>query len=127
MVLGVLLALGGCSGSEPPLCTELLKVDKAIGPLRDAKAKGDFQNVPGLVDDVADAYEGIDPPTVLQEDWTIVIEFLRRQAESARILLRQGQYRDFSAEEDARVDGAFTNITDYGVAQCGRVRGKLVP
>jgi len=104
-----------------------LKIDKAIGPLRDAKAKGDFQTVPALLDEVADAYEGIDPPTVLREDWTIVIEFLRHQAESARSLLRQGQYRDIPAEEDARIDTAFTNITDYGVAQCGRVRGKLVP
>jgi hypothetical protein len=127
-ILVTLLALvGGCGGSQPSLCTEFLKIDKALVPLRDAKAKDTFESVPGLVDELADAYEGINPPAELREDWSIVVEFLRREAEKARIILSKGQVPDIPAEEDAQVDKAFTNITDYGVAECGRARGILVP
>ncbi len=126
-ILVTLLALAGGCRSQPPLCTEFSRIDKALIPLRDAKAKDTFESVPGLVDDLADAYEGIDPPAALQGDWTIVIEFLRREAEKARILLRKKQVPDIPVEEDAQVDKAFTNITDYGVAECGRARGILVP
>ena len=126
-ILVTLLAWAGGCRSQPPLCSEFLRIDEALIPLRDAKAKDTFERVPGLVEDLADAYEGIDPPAVLQGDWAIVIEFLRREAEKARILVRGGQVPDISAEEDAQVSKAFTNITDYGVAECGRGRGILVP
>jgi len=109
------------------LCSDLHRVDKALGALRDAKATGDFDRVPDLVDDVADAYAGIEPPPVLQGDWATAVEFFRHQAQNGRSLLRDGEFPKTAAEQDARYDKAFTSITDYGVAQCGRVRGKLVP
>lgn len=64
---------------------------------------------------------------MLREDWAIAVEFFRHQAENARSLLRDGSFPKTPPEQDARYDQAFMSITDYGVAHCGRVRGKLVP
>jgi len=102
-------------------------VDTALGALRDAKATDDFDRVPDLVDDVGQAYLGIEPPPMLREAWATAVEFFRHQAENARGLLREGGSPKTPPEQDARYHKAFTSITDYGVAQCGRVRGKLVP
>ena len=125
--LTLLALVGGCQGRESSFCSDFQRVDKALGALRDAKATGDFDRVPDLVDDVAEAYTAIEPPPMLRADWATAIEFFRHQAENARSLLRDGEFTKTPAEQAARYDNAFTSITDYGVAQCGRVRGKLVP
>ena len=126
-LVALVAVLGGCRESESAFCSDLRRVDTALGALRDAKARDDFGSVPELVDDVADAYEGIEPPPVLQGDWATAIEFFRHQGEDARSLLTQGQLPETPAEQEARYSQAFTNITDYGVAHCGRARGQLVP
>jgi len=123
----LLATLAGCRGSESRFCADLRQVDRALGELRDAKADDDFDSVPELAEDVADVYEGIEPPPVLREDWTTAVEFFRYQADSARSLLRSGVLPETPPEQDARYSEAFTNITDYGVAHCGRRRGQLVP
>lgn len=127
VVLVLLALVGACRSREPAFCTDLGKVDKALGALRDAKAKDDFDRVPDLIDDVGDTYEVIAPPPILQDDWPAAVEFFRRQAQSARSLLDDGELPGVSEEDAARYERAFTNIADYGVARCGRVRGKLVP
>jgi len=127
MCLTLVALAGGCQGTESAFCSDLHRVDKALGALRDAKATDDFERVPDLVDDVAEAYSGSEPPPLLRGDWATAVEFFRLQAENARFLLREGGFPKGPPEQDARYDKAFTSITDYGVSQCGRVRGKLVP
>jgi hypothetical protein len=127
LCVAVLATTGGCRAGEPRFCSEFRRVDVALGPLREAKAQGDFQRVPVLVDAVGDAYERIEPPAALQDDWAAVVEFFRVEAEQARSLLASGRFPGTAPEDDARYDAAFTSITDYGVAHCGRHRGVLVP
>ncbi len=126
-VVALVALTGGCSPEKSRFCSHLSRIDKALAPLREAKGEDEFEKVRALVDAVADAYEGVEPPPALQQDWRTAIQFFRQQGEAARIILQGARAPATSADEDARNGRAFTNITDYGVAHCGRVRGQLVP
>ncbi len=127
LALAVLAFAWGLRGSESAYCSDFRRIDGALQPLREAKAQGDFESVPSLVNAVADTYEGIEPPAALREDWATAVEFFRVQAASARAILRRETSTTPSAVADARYGRAFTHITDYTIARCGGTRGQLVP
>jgi hypothetical protein len=115
-------------GDRPQLCSDLRRIDGPVSALRQAKASGEFDEVPALVVALRDAYQSIDPPSEIRGDWATAIEYVEFLERSARAVQQQGRALDASPQDDARFSEAMTNITDFAVEACDdRRRSLLVP
>lgn len=115
------VALRGGRGRESAFCSGLRDVDVAVSALPGVKV--DFDSAPRLFDDIADAFDGIEPPPQLRRDWTIIVERFHDYAEVARNLLSDTRSPTDSRADAARFVEAWTNFGDYAIDECGRVTG----
>ncbi len=132
LIVGVCMALVLADlrvhDDDPPFCSDLHRIDDPVTALRQAKASGDFDEVPALVVALRDAYQSIDPPPEIRGDWATAIEYFEFLERSARAVQQQGRTLDASPQDDARSSDAMTNITDFAVEACSnRRRSLLVP
>ena len=132
LIIGVCVALVPTElrvhDDDPPFCSDLRGIDEPVAALRQAKASGDFDEVPALVAAIRKAYQSIDPPPESRRDSATADEYFAFLERSARAVQQQGRALDPSPQDDARFSDAMTNITDFAVEACdNRRRSLLVP
>jgi len=132
LIIGVCIVLVSIDArrhiDEPRFCSDLRRIDQPVSALREARASGDFDDVPALVAALKDAYQSIDAPLELRRDWATAIEYFEFLERSARAVQQQGRPLAPSAQDEGRFSDAMTNITDFAVDACeNRRRSLLVP